>query len=284
MGIHTLCAKMAKSAISQEQYAKFRHKWFSFFSPVYCKMYSLASGYDNFICYLLPDQLPSASHSERFFSQRGQDWYLSTYIFPKTTKGFFLDIGANHPFNLSNTYYFENNGWSGMAFEPQPHIHTLWKDARKTPCYPLALGDQDDTISFNSIISDNWVHAMAYIDTGSDNRGEQLQGMGEKYIIEQIKVKQVRLDEFLRKNKISEIDFISMDVEGYEMNVLRGIDFSSVQIKCFVIENDATCIGDNTIRNFLKDKGYMHIARLSGDDVFVHTSHLPKVRNEAKTV
>lgn len=279
MGIHAICAKFGKSIIPKERYTKFHDAYFHFFTPVYRKMFSRASGFKNFQCYLLPDQIPSAAHSKQFFSQRGQDWFLSTYVFPGIDHGFFLDIGANHPFDLSNTYYFENNGWEGIAFEPQPRVHALWKGSRKTPCYQLALGDKDDVITFNSIISDTWVHALACVDTGYDGRMELIQSLGEEDSIEQIKVKQVRLDNFLTENNISEIDFISMDVEGYEMNVMKGIDFSHVQIKCFVIENDIRCLGDNTIRNFLRDKGYTHIARLSGDDVFVHASHLPQMRH-----
>jgi len=278
MNLFRIGISFAKSALNKQQYESIRSKLFSMFAKYHRKRFVKVSGYKDFHCFLLPKDLPKSIHDEQFFSQRGQDWFLSTYVFPGVHNGFFLDIGANHPFDLSNTCYFEKQGWTGMAFEPQPHVQSLWKDVRNTPCLQLALGETEGNILFNSIIADNWTHALAYVSSVAEERQFLLEDLKEPHEVQQIQVKQKRLESVLQEYGIGEIDFISMDVEGYEMNVLKGIDFSKVHIKCFVIENDATCIGDNTIREFLKEKGYTHIARLSGDDVFVHASHLNAIR------
>ena len=278
MNLFRIGISFAKSALSKEQYESIRSRLFSLFAGYHRKRFARVSEYDNFHCFLLPKDLPKGIHDKQFFSQRGQDWFLSTYVFPGVNKGFFLDIGANHPFDLSNTCYFEKLGWTGIAFEPQPHVQALWENARKTPCLQLALGDTEGTVLFNSIIADNWTHALAYMNSVDEDRRMLLEELKEPHKVQQIQVEQKKLETVLQENGIKEIDFISMDVEGYEMNVLKGIDFSRVLIKCFVIENDATCIGDDAIRNFLKGKGYTHIARLSGDDVFVHASHLNTIR------
>jgi len=65
--------------------------------------------------------------------------------------------------------------------------------------------------------------------------------------------------------------FLKIDVEGYEMNVLKGIDFEAVTISCFVIENNKNERGtiDLEIREFMQQKGYRFAGRLVIDDVFV---------------
>lgn len=68
---------------------------------------------------------------EKYHSQFGQDFFLDRIVFNGKKSGFFIDIGANHPEQLSNTLYFEDLGWHGMAFEPQAGLCALWKD-RKT--------------------------------------------------------------------------------------------------------------------------------------------------------
>ena len=95
-------------------------------------------------------------------------------------------------------------------------------------------------------------------------------------------VPQRRLDEILHEHGIVDVDYLSIDVEGYEMNVLEGLDFSKVNVRVIGIENDLAFkslpligkrlgleIGQNRIRRFLKSKGYKYVARIVSDDFFV---------------
>ncbi len=277
MSLFRIGVALAKRILNERCYDVVRSRFFSFFSACCRRRFVKRSGYKDFHCFLLPKDLPHEIHNEQFFSQRGQDWFLSTHIFPGVKEGLFLDIGANHPFELSNTYYFERLGWSGIAFEPQPHIQALWKEVRKTPCLQLALGDTESEIVFNSIIADNWMHALACVDGLPAGMRILNECVECAHQVEKINVPQKKLENVIAEYGITNIDFISIDVEGYEMNVLRGIDFSRVQIKCFIIENDATCVGSDMIRDFFKEREYVHIARLSGDDVFVHMGHLKEL-------
>jgi hypothetical protein len=95
-------------------------------------------------------------------------------------------------------------------------------------------------------------------------------------------IHQRTLDGILHEYRIADVDYLSIDVEGYEMNVLKGIDFSKVNIRLIGVENDLGFrslpligkrlgfeLGDNGIRHFLKAKGYRHIARIVSDDFFI---------------
>lgn len=84
-------------------------------------------------------------------------------------------------------------------------------------------------------------------------------------------VKQRRLGDVLKEAGVKTVDFISLDVEGYEMNVLLGIDFTEVDILCFLIENNKGKDGMSNmqIRKFMDENGYDFIGRIVIDDVFV---------------
>jgi hypothetical protein len=65
----------------------------------------------------------------RFHSQFGEDRYIYTNI-NLPDKGVFVDVGAGHPIYLSNTYFFEKNGWTGVCIDADPNQYKLLKKER----------------------------------------------------------------------------------------------------------------------------------------------------------
>lgn len=204
------------------------------------------------------------------FSQFGQDIFVLKDIFKNKSSGVFVDIGANHPTHCNNTYLLELNGWTGIAIEPQEKLRNIWPNLRKTKCLNYVIGPEDKNIDFFEAENDE--HGLSGV-----------KGFNKiKNNYKKINVKQKRLEAVLNENNLKEVDYLSIDVEGYEMNVLESIDFSEVKIKLIGIENDLNFknipiigkklgseLGNNKIRVFLKNKGYEHIARIMCDDFFI---------------
>ena len=206
------------------------------------------------------------------FSQYAQDAFIYQMVFgggqgetPK--EGFFLDIGGNDPIKINNTYLFEQKGWTGLAFEPVKAQADKWAGVRKTPCYNIALGMTESEVEFTEM-SEHEFSGIGVAERFASDFAETVT----------YKVKQRMLSNVLRENHIKHVDVVSIDVEGYEMNVLRGIDFEEVDITCFCIENnrDGAILPNMDLRKFMLQKGYRLIARLSIDDIFVKESYFNK--------
>lgn len=179
-------------------------------------------------------------------------------VFDARNSGFFLDIGANDPIKINNTYLLEKRGWKGLAFEPIASLAEKWKEARTTECINIAIGDSEGEVSFAES-EDNVYSAVSDV-----SRGNGL-----------VKVPQMRLTTILQERGISKVDVAFIDVEGYEMNVLAGIDFDKTDITCFCIENnrEGTLKPSMDLRNFLINKGYRLIGRLTIDDIFIKNDY-----------
>ncbi|MDE7325720.1 MAG: FkbM family methyltransferase, partial [Lachnospiraceae bacterium] len=127
---------------------------------------------------------------------------MDKVIFDGRNRGFFIDIGANHPSKLSNTLYFECLGWDGIAFEPQSKLCALWKE-RKTKCYNLALGNKECELEFAEYEGDDEWNTLA---GAASVLGKS--ASGKRY-----PVRQRRLGNILKEMGIKSVDFVSIDVE-----------------------------------------------------------------------
>ena len=197
---------------------------------------------------------------EEYNSQACQDCFLDRFIFSRKEGGFFLDIGGNDPVKINNTYFFEKRrGWTGLAFEPIAGQREKWKTSRTTECLPYALGERDGETEFCEYED----HYMSGFSDEVDYKGK---------VKSRWKVPVRRLAGILEERGIKHVDFVSLDVEGAEIEVLKGIDFSHVEIDCFTIENNKGHSREQRIRKFMADAGYRIKAKLWLDEVWVKGS------------
>lgn len=212
-------------------------------------------------------------------SQVGQDKILDENVFKGKTNGFFVEVGALDGFGASNTFFFEKErNWSGILIEPNPiEFNKMINIDRplsiKENC---AISDNEMDINFLSIEGPCNVLSgiMEFYNPQHIERINRELNMYSSYPIghelysnkQVIQMKAVKLQTLFDKYNIKDIDLISIDVEGAEMQVLKSIDFDKVNINCFLIENN---YGLDKETDYLISKGYKLLGNIQWDSIFV---------------
>jgi len=215
-----------------------------------------------------------------FYSQIGQDLYITSFLFPYLEQNigetkYILDIGCSHPKKFSNTFLMEKYfGCNTIAIEPIIEYQKLWEQYRPSACFEnCALGSYESEETLNVVIDSNQLYSFphdmfSHLDRVSTDSHDSK--------VKQRKIDVERLSNILDRHEVRTSLFCSIDVEGSEIGVLEGIDFNRHFICSFCIENYTdNYMGDERIRDFLKSKGYVFVARFGHlDDFFVHESFL----------
>lgn len=213
---------------------------------------------------------------ERFHGeiQKGKhvDEILREYFPDYSVKGVFMDIGAYEPVNISNSYHFEMNGWNTYCFEANTFlIPSLQLQRRNVLNY--ALSDENlDSVEFTV--------ARGIYGGGSGMAGissiQPSEEMIEKFgngIYEYIKISvpQKTLNSVLENelSDVREIDIVSIDVEGWELNVLKGFDLEKYKPKVMVVEN---IFKNEELSGYILSKGYILDKRIEYNEYYI----LPK--------
>ncbi len=170
--------------------------------------------------------------------------------------GFFVEAGALDGLFMSNTKILEDLGWNGILIEPSLGAAEKCRKNRK------AIVEQCALVSPNH--KENWVAGDFFFD-GKDGLGAWSGVHRNAYGIKSaVKVQAVTLDRILKHHKVSKIDFLSLDVEGYEPEVLEGIDFSTTDITYILIEINTNDYSLESMDMYLGQFGYKNLGCLSG--------------------
>jgi FkbM family methyltransferase len=176
---------------------------------------------------------------ERAGSQFDEDKILAGLL--PGQKGIYVDVGANHSSECSNTWQFYKRGWRGLLIEPFPDS---WQDLlinrREDRLCPLAASNEEGFASLRSCRSVSSLRSDWRID---DVGVIPTRTAALKTILNSYK------DHDWRKT-----DLCSIDVEGYEKEVLEGIDWNAFRPKVFVIEYreyDEKGVGRDSSGNWL---------------------------------
>lgn len=202
-----------------------------------------------------------------FYGQFNTDYYISQY-FPVDYIGTCIDCGMSEPISSNNTYHFEERGWTALCIEANPSYCNQAKGIRKIVENVAVSDTNQDNVDFDIFnIDDNNEGAISSLRYDKRLVDSHAHLINHK---RSIKVNIRTLDNILsRYSEISKIDFISIDTEDTELDVLRGFDINKWQPKLMVIENnfDEPFIGD-----YLKDFGYVRVQRIGVNDFFVKSN------------
>ena len=185
-------------------------------------------------------------NNQTSYGLMGLDLKLKEYL--NTPNGFFIEAGANNGVDQNNTKIFEDLfGWTGLLVEPSISAYDICKQNRPNSIViNAALSSKDDS----EIVGDFDGHLMSSINGKRRNNTNNL-----------VTIKTRTLTSILKEHNIKNVDFISLDVEGFEFDVLSGFDFNIWQPSYILIEINGD---DKTIIDpYLEQFGYKDIRNLS---------------------
>ncbi|WP_224998108.1 FkbM family methyltransferase [Cesiribacter sp. SM1] len=200
--------------------------------------------------------------STYYFSQGGEDAILQALFHKKLSrkdKGFFIDVGAYHPYKHSNTYFFYINGWRGINIDARPGSMKSFNKVRpKDVNLEVGVSEENGTLTYYFISESSTMNSFS-----KDNLLEN--GM-YKHVQAEIPVKVTTLEDILDKHaqQSGHIDLLSVDAEGLDYQVLRSNNWSKYKPDVIVLELSCQDIDDvkhNISARFLFDLGYRIVAK-----------------------
>jgi FkbM family methyltransferase len=164
--------------------------------------------------------------------------------------GIYIELGANNGVFQSNTKWLEDDlGWSGILIEPSISGYNSCLNVRRNNkifnCACVSFDHKED-----NVMGDFDGHAMCSVNGDRLNNKKSL-----------LHVKARTLQSIIEECGYGEIDFLSLDVEGYELEVLKGIDFKKQKIKHILIEIYEK--DKDFIFNFLKEQKYSFLENVT---------------------
>ena len=196
-----------------------------------------------------------------FNSQYNQDEYLETNIFKGYKNGFYVDVGAHDGMSFNNTLYFEkNNNWTGINIEP---IKTV---------FDKLIINRPNDINLNCAVCNNDGETDFLCNTGYT---EMISGIKDNFdirhlgrlqyenmtygsVTEVIRVETKKLETILNEYNVSHINYLSIDVEGAEFEVIKSINFDKVFIDVIGFENNYDDVS-LPIVEYLNNKDFIQI-------------------------
>jgi len=167
----------------------------------------------------------------RSYSQEGEDIVLRK-IFDSQLNGFYVDVGAHHPFRYSNTEYFYEHGWRGVNIDATPGSLLAFSRVRHRDINIEAVVGTPEGEANYHLFQD------AALNTMSSQRASEVRESGQSKELRQMKLPITRLDRILDRHLPAsvKIDFMSIDVEGAEMDVLQSNNWTKYKPTILLVE------------------------------------------------
>ncbi len=168
-------------------------------------------------------------YAEINYSQTGEEKIINYYL-GNIQNGFYVEVGANHPIKISNTFNLYIKGWEGICIDPNQNLVKLFKKIRpKDIVVEAAISNIEKEIEFFEFESDE-------ISTIDENH--KIEWEKSRKIINTRLIKTRTLNSVLSEFNINakKIDLLSIDVEGNDFNVLKSIDLNFYRPKLIIVE------------------------------------------------
>lgn len=162
------------------------------------------------------------------YTQNLEDYHLWIGLGERPS-GFYIDVGAGHPIADNVSMWFYERGWRGIVVEPQPDLAALYPRVRpRDICFTGLVGAQDGEADFHVFPR---LHGLS---TTVARHADGAQSFGDTYRTH--KMPMTTLAALCQRHGVGEIDFLKIDVEGAEADVLAGNDWQRFRPKVVVAE------------------------------------------------
>jgi FkbM family methyltransferase len=185
-----------------------------------------------------------------------QELSLLQSYFKQLPSGYFVEVGANDPERSSQTWHLEQRGWTGVLVEPLPELAARLRERRRARVYQVACSSPRNA---GKLLTLQIAGAHSSLEPGYFVAGTRICG--------EMQVEARTLDEILIEAQAPQpIDFLSIDVEGHETEVLAGVDLSRWRPRLILVEDHAKHL---RIHRALSARGYRWVRRTSNNGWYV---------------
>jgi FkbM family methyltransferase len=222
---------------------------------------------ENTVLKILRKINPAYHPSKTSWAQQGEDLIIDFLFtqFLDCKVPSYLDIGANHPYHLSNTYFFYQKGSRGVNVEPDPSLIQNFQRLRKNDItLNVGVGPEQGNFDF-------FIMSSPTLNTFSKETAEEYSKsshFGYPVVKKVVNVPVVTANEILEKYfSINPNYFISIDVEGLDFQILQSIDLEKFKPPVICIEINGK--DEKLVKNYLHNKGYLLYANNSTNCIFI---------------
>jgi FkbM family methyltransferase len=202
------------------------------------------------------------------YAQEGEDIVLQRF-FDGKQDGFYVEIGCHHPFRFSNTYLFYKLRWSGICVDPLPGTKRLFNRWRpRDIVIETGVASERTTLTY-------WMFNEPALNTFDAKLAAERDATQRYKIVQKQDVAVDRLDSILERHLPSpdqRIDFLTIDVEGFDFEVIRSNDWQRYRPSAVVVESlnaELIDISVDPSYQFLLQRGYVPYAKTGFSIIFV---------------
>ena len=202
----------------------------------------------------------------KYYAEFGTDKFIIENYFPGKTDGIMVEVGAALPEEISTSKAFHDLGWRCINIEPNPSYAEAHRKAGNE-IHQLALSNKPgEDLEFNIYTSPDKVHhGMSYSCLKGKGTPKPIPPTWVPWI-QTIKVKVITFNQLLESLNVDKLDFVSIDVEGWEIEVMKGFDVNKYNPKVILLENL-----DNLshIPRYMQSIGFKKVHALQQNEIYM---------------
>lgn len=209
---------------------------------------------------------PHILFCKKSYAQEGEDLVVDRLLVSKKN-GFYIEVGAHHPFRFSNTYLFYKRGWSGICIDPMPGTKETFRRSRpRDIVFELGVSEKPGKLQY-------FMFNEPALNTFDSKLADERHGSKGYKVINRICIDTLPLSEILSGQKIPStgIDLMSVDVEGLDYQVLVSHDWHQYPPRIIIAEAlnmKFQDIESDPIYTLLVEKGYCLYAKTGHSLIF----------------